>query len=206
MSIPASPPRAAAAVRLTDVTRTFAPPSGGRPVRALAGVDLTVSAGSFTALVGPSGSGKSTLLHCAAGLERCDDGRIELAGTDITRATRRALAVVRSEHVGFIFQEYNLIASRTVRENVELPLGLRGGRPERRAVDAVPPASASARAAGTAPPSSPAESSSASRSLASCCRPRGSSSPMSPPAPSTSARAAWCSTGSPTSPPPGRPS
>lgn len=138
---PGAPPgplaRQHLAVHLTGVTRTFAPPSGGRPVQALAGVDVSVAPGSFTALVGPSGSGKSTLLHCAAGLERCDDGSIELAGADITRASRRALAAVRSEHVGFIFQEYNLIASLTVRENIELPLRLRGGCPERRDVDAV---------------------------------------------------------------------
>jgi putative ABC transport system ATP-binding protein len=105
-------------------------------VRALDGVDLTVSPGTWTAVMGPSGSGKSTLLHCMAGLERLDGGRVVLDGDDITRAPESALTALRRAGIGFVFQSFNLIGSLTAEQNVALPLRLAGATPSRRNVHA----------------------------------------------------------------------
>ena len=74
-------------------------------------VDMSVSAGEMVSIVGPSGSGKSTLLHCLAGLEVPDAGEIHLMGVDVARARRGERAKVRAQHVGFVFQQYNLVLS-----------------------------------------------------------------------------------------------
>jgi putative ABC transport system ATP-binding protein len=105
-------------------------------VRALDGVDLTVSAGTWTAVMGPSGSGKSTLLHCMAGLERLDAGRVVLDGDDITAASESTLTALRRARIGFVFQSFNLIGSLTAEQNVALPLRLVGATPSRRKVRA----------------------------------------------------------------------
>ena len=106
---------------------------GGERVPVLEGVDLDIPAGEFLALMGPSGSGKSTLLNLIAGLDRPDAGRIRVAGVDITGLPETALARWRAEHVGFVFQFYNLIPVLTALENVELPLLLAAlSRRERR--------------------------------------------------------------------------
>jgi putative ABC transport system ATP-binding protein len=90
------------------------------PVRALRGLDLTVDAGEFVALMGPSGSGKSTLLHAVAGLERPDEGSIRLAGEEITGLSEDRLARIRRRHVGLVFQFFELLEGMTVLENVAL--------------------------------------------------------------------------------------
>ena len=90
------------------------------PVRALRGLDLTVAAGEFVALMGPSGSGKSTLLHAVAGLDRPDEGSIQLAGEEITGLTEDRLARIRRRHVGLVFQFFELLEGMTVLENVAL--------------------------------------------------------------------------------------
>ncbi|MGI5417282.1 ABC transporter ATP-binding protein [Actinomadura luteofluorescens] len=105
-------------------------------VRALDGVDLTVAAGTWTAVMGPSGSGKSTLLHCMAGLERPDGGRVVLDGDDITAASESTLTALRRARIGFVFQSFNLIGSLTAEQNVALPLRLAGDAPSQRAVRA----------------------------------------------------------------------
>ena len=89
------------------------------PVRALRGVDLTIEEGEFTAIVGPSGSGKTTLLNIIGGLDRPTDGYVEVGGHDITQMTDNQLIDFRKEHIGFVFQAYNLIPVLTARENVE---------------------------------------------------------------------------------------
>lgn len=89
-------------------------------VRALADVDLTIYRGEFIVLLGPSGSGKSTLLNILGGLDRPSSGVARFAEHDLTAATEAQLTQYRREHVGFVFQFYNLIPSLTVRENVEL--------------------------------------------------------------------------------------
>jgi ABC-type lipoprotein export system ATPase subunit len=96
--------------------------------RILNGVDLEVEAGEVVAVLGRSGSGKSTLLHLLGGLDRPDNGRIVLAGRDITRQTQRALAKTRLRHVGFVFQSFHLIEELSGEENVLLPAGLPGAK------------------------------------------------------------------------------
>lgn len=102
--------------------------SGTSSVEVLHGVDIDVVAGETVAIVGPSGSGKSTLLHCLAGLERPDAGEVRLMGADITRMGRNALARVRAKHVGFVFQQYNLVPCFRWRRTSGSPLVLPGMR------------------------------------------------------------------------------
>jgi putative ABC transport system ATP-binding protein len=116
-------------VELDGVGRRF-----GR-VPALRDVSLAVPAGQFVAVMGATGSGKSTLLHVAAGLDRPTTGRVRLAGRDVTRMREGALTRLRRDHVGFVFQSYNLLSQLSVRQNVALPGRLGGPRP--RAVEDV---------------------------------------------------------------------
>ena len=99
---------------------------GHTKVYALNGVDFSLNTGEFCAIVGPSGSGKSTLLNMLAGLEKPTKGQIVIAGTHIEKMTERQLVTFRREHVGFIFQSYNLIQTMNAVENVALPLTFRG--------------------------------------------------------------------------------
>jgi putative ABC transport system ATP-binding protein len=115
-------------VELEAVTRRYG--SRRRPVTALCEVSLAVSAGQFVAVMGATGSGKSTLLHCAAGLDRPTSGRVRLAGRDVTRMREGALARLRRDRVGFVFQAYNLLSELSVRQNLLLPRRL-GGPPSR---------------------------------------------------------------------------
>jgi len=106
---------------------------GDQAITVLAGIDLDVYRGDYIALMGPSGSGKSTLLNLIAGIDKPSSGEIRIAGVDIARLADAALAAWRAEHVGFIFQFYNLMPVLSAFENVELPLLLTGlGRRERR--------------------------------------------------------------------------
>lgn len=97
-----------------------------RTVDVLKGVSLAIARGEMVSIVGPSGSGKSTLLYCLSGLEAADSGSIELAGEQVVNASRSSLARIRSAHVGFIFQSYNLIPSLSAGDNVSLPVRLAG--------------------------------------------------------------------------------
>ncbi|PJB52251.1 MAG: peptide ABC transporter ATP-binding protein, partial [Bdellovibrio sp. CG_4_9_14_3_um_filter_39_7] len=85
-------------------------------------LDLNVDQGEFMAIVGPSGSGKSTLLNLIGCLDRPDQGQILIDGTDVTKLTNKESSRFRAEHLGFIFQDFNLIESFTVFENIEFPL------------------------------------------------------------------------------------
>ena len=87
---------------------------------------LTVEAGSFEALMGPSGSGKSTFLHIAAGLLAADAGSVEIGGKDVVKMSDTEATKFRRRHVGVVFQAFNLLNEKTVRENVLLPLELDG--------------------------------------------------------------------------------
>lgn len=118
-------PSAPAAVRLGGLVRRHG------DVRALDGVDLDVATGTFTAVMGPSGSGKSTLLRCAAGLDRPDAGRVEVAGTALEGLSERRLTLLRRDRIGFVFQSFNLLPTLTAAQNVALPLRLAGRRPAR---------------------------------------------------------------------------
>jgi putative ABC transport system ATP-binding protein len=97
---------------------------GGQTVPVLRDLSLTIASGDFLALMGPSGSGKSTLLNLIAGIDRPDSGEILIDGQDIAKLSESNLARWRAEHVGFIFQFYNLIPVLTAFENVALPLQL----------------------------------------------------------------------------------
>ena len=115
-----------AALELTEITKTY--PSPGGDVHALRGVSLRLEPGTFTAVMGPSGSGKSTFLHCASGLDTPTTGRVMIGGHDLSGYSERRLTLFRREHVGFIFQAYNLIPALTVQDNITLPPRL-SGRP-----------------------------------------------------------------------------
>ncbi|HEX2130658.1 MAG TPA: ABC transporter ATP-binding protein [Actinophytocola sp.] len=119
---------ATTAISLSDVSKVYG--SGPGAVTALDGVSLTLSRGSFTAVMGPSGSGKSSFLHCAAGLDRPTSGSVRLGQTDLAGMKENELTELRRTRVGFVFQAYNLVPSLTVRENVELPLLLGAGEPD----------------------------------------------------------------------------
>ncbi len=112
------------------LTRTYG--RGDNVVHALRGVDLDVPAGRFTAIMGPSGSGKSTLMHCLAGLDAATAGSVTVAGRDLAGLDDTALTIFRREHIGFVFQAFNLLPMLTAGQNVLLPLELAG-----RAVDRV---------------------------------------------------------------------
>ena len=113
------------ALRLDEVRKVHG--ADGNQVVALAGVTLSLPAGTFTAVMGPSGSGKSTLLQCAAGLERPTGGRVFVAGHEM-KGDETELTKFRREHIGFVFQHFNLLPALTVLQNVTLPLRLVGRR------------------------------------------------------------------------------
>lgn len=107
------------------------------PVTVLRGVSLEVQPGEMVSIVGPSGSGKSTLLYCLSGLESLTSGKVSIAGEDLADLSRSRLAGLRREHVGFVFQSYNLIPSLNARDNVALPARLARRSLERSEIDNV---------------------------------------------------------------------
>lgn len=111
-------------IRARNLTKIYR--VGTNKVRALDGVDFTIYKGEFCAIVGPSGSGKSTLLNMLAGLEKPTKGEIVIAGKHIEKMTENQLVAFRRDHVGFIFQSYNLLQTLNAVENVALPLSFRG--------------------------------------------------------------------------------
>jgi putative ABC transport system ATP-binding protein len=117
-------------LRAESLTQTYA--SGGRDLTVLRGVSFDLEAGGFLAILGPSGSGKTTLLGLLAGLDRPREGRVVLDGQDLAALDEDARARLRGEKVGFVFQSFQLLPSLTARENVQVPLELRGESAEAR--------------------------------------------------------------------------
>lgn len=116
-------------LEVENLTKKY--PSGNRSLTVLDGVSFQIEQGSATAIVGPSGSGKSTLLGLAAGLDRPSSGRVVLNGKDLNPLSEEQLAELRNQHVGFVFQNFQLIPTLTALENVMVPLELRGGNHSR---------------------------------------------------------------------------
>ena len=115
-------------VEATGLVRRYG--QGETCVNALRGVDLGIATGELTAVMGPSGSGKSTLMHILAGLDQPTEGSVTIAGQDITQLSDTDLTLLRREHIGFIFQFFNLLPMLTAAENVVLPLTLAGRKPD----------------------------------------------------------------------------
>jgi ABC-type lipoprotein export system ATPase subunit len=102
-------------------------------VKALDDIDLDVMGATMTAIVGPSGSGKSTLLHVIGAMDKATEGEVEVVGVDLNTLDQKGLAKVRREHIGFVFQTFNLIPILTAFENVTLPMEfIRKGRREKK--------------------------------------------------------------------------
>ena len=115
-----------AVVQANEITRVYG--EGETAVHALNGCSLGVARGELTAVMGPSGSGKSTMMHILAGLDRPTSGNVIIEGSDITKLNDNELTKIRREHIGFIFQFFNLLPMLTAEENISLPLELAGGK------------------------------------------------------------------------------
>jgi putative ABC transport system ATP-binding protein len=130
-----APPAIAPAtvVSARDVVRRYG--AGDTAVDALRSVSVDIARGRLTAVMGPSGSGKSTLMHILAGLDTPTSGEVSVAGVDITGLDDAALTRLRRDHIGFIFQFFNLLPMLTAAENIALPLKLAGAKPDQEWLD-----------------------------------------------------------------------
>lgn len=134
-------------IRLTGIARTFE--VGGRPVHALAGVDLLIETGEYVAIMGPSGSGKSTLLNLLGCLDRPTAGSYQLDRQETANLSEQQLSIVRQERIGFVFQSFHLVSRLTALGNVELPMVFAGHSPgerRKRALEALDSVGLSQRA------------------------------------------------------------
>ncbi|MGW1006862.1 ABC transporter ATP-binding protein [Streptomyces sp. NPDC002520] len=123
------------AARARALTKAYG--SGETAVLALDSVDVEITRGRFTAVMGPSGSGKSTLMHCLAGLDTVSAGQVWLGDTEITGLKDRELTRLRRDRIGFMFQSFNLIPTLNAAENITLPMDIAGARPDRQWLDQV---------------------------------------------------------------------
>ena len=124
---------AGVAVEARGLTRRYG--EGETAVDALRGVDLTVRSGELVAVMGPSGSGKSTLMHILAGLDKPTSGTVSIAGTEIAELNDTKLTHLRRDHIGFVFQFFNLLPMLSAEENILLPLSISGERPDKAWLD-----------------------------------------------------------------------
>ena len=114
-------------ITIRDLTKTYQ--LAGSTVHALRDVSLEIHAGEYVSIMGPSGSGKSTLFNMIGALDRPTAGHVTVAGLDLTTLRRRQLAYFRGNHIGYIFQSYNLIAAYDAVNNVAMPLRFSGVEP-----------------------------------------------------------------------------
>ncbi len=131
----ASPPGPSAAASAVDASKVYG--MGDTEVHALRNVSVSFETGRFTAIMGPSGSGKSTLMQCMAGLDRLTSGEAYIGSQALSTLSDKALTTLRREHIGFVFQAYNLIPTLTARENITLPLDLAGSKGDGAWIDEV---------------------------------------------------------------------
>src|SRR5438874_7868947 len=113
---------APAAVAAADLVKVYG--SGETAVYALSGVTATFATARFTAIMGPSGSGKSTLMHTLAGLDSLTSGSVWIGNTELGSLNEKKLTQLRRDHIGFVFQAFNLIPTLTAAENIALPMKL----------------------------------------------------------------------------------
>ena len=124
-----------AVVSARNVVRRYG--AGDTAVDALRGVSVDIARGRLTAVMGPSGSGKSTLMHILAGLDKPTSGEVTVAGVEIGGLDDNALTKLRRDHIGFIFQFFNLLPMLTAAENIALPLKLAGGKLDQQWLEAL---------------------------------------------------------------------
>jgi putative ABC transport system ATP-binding protein len=122
-----SPALSPAVVSASGIVRRYG--EGDTTVNALHNVSLEIEEARLTAIMGPSGSGKSTLMHILAGLDKPDEGSVSIAGVEITGMNDKQLTRLRREHIGFVFQFFNLLPMLTAEENILLPLSIAGEKP-----------------------------------------------------------------------------
>ena len=122
-------------VTASGVVRRYG--EGDTAVAALRGVSVDIAEGRLTAVMGPSGSGKSTLMHILAGLDKPTEGQVTVAGVDISNLDDSELTKLRRDHIGFIFQFFNLLPMLTAAENIVLPTRLAGVKPDQAWLDEV---------------------------------------------------------------------
>lgn len=115
-------------VTVQNLHKTFG--KGENAVHALAGIDLSIEKGKFTAIIGTSGSGKTTLLNTMGGLDTPDEGEVVVDGVKLSDLKEKELAVFRRSKVGFVYQSFNLVPTLTVKENILFPLSLAGSTPD----------------------------------------------------------------------------
>jgi putative ABC transport system ATP-binding protein len=131
-------PESPSVIELNHVTKVYR--TGAIAVAALRGINLAIKEGEYVAIIGPSGSGKSTLMHILGCLDTPSSGTFRLAGDDVSVMSETALALVRNRRIGFVFQQFNLLASLSAWQNVELPLiyaGVSRGERKERAMNAL---------------------------------------------------------------------
>ncbi len=124
-----------AAAQVVGGTKIYG--TGDTAVRALDDVTVAFEPERFTAIMGPSGSGKSTLMHCVAGLDTLTSGKAYIGAVELGSLSDKQLTQLRRDHIGFVFQAYNLIPTLTALENITLPIALGGHRPDQQWLDAV---------------------------------------------------------------------
>jgi len=125
----------ATAARTVGATKIYG--SGDTEVVALKSVDVTFPPGEFTAIMGPSGSGKSTLMHCLAGLDNLTSGEVWIGDVQLGSLTETQLTQLRRDHIGFVFQAFNLVPTLTAIENITLPSTLAGRAPDQQLLDQI---------------------------------------------------------------------
>ncbi|MGD6830582.1 ABC transporter ATP-binding protein [Sutcliffiella halmapala] len=111
-------------LKASKLVKIYGESSGEGSTKAIDGVDLSINKGEFIAIMGPSGSGKTTLLHMLSGIDKPTSGEVEISGRPVNSMNGEELAVFRRKRLGFVFQEFNLLDSLTVRENIMVPMVL----------------------------------------------------------------------------------